>query len=142
MKRWMPTLKLGVVLAVVFGAGIVGLPRLANARRLYKLPYPGGTSYYVTSAGAYPPCRYGAVRCGLRDAGGQHDCGRPRRTVKYVREDSTVCGGSSAFGNSANYVVIDHGDGTQALYLHVQYLGALVNVGQKVAQGQPSPRAE
>jgi len=42
MKRWMPTLKLGVVLAVVFGAGIVGLHAWRTPRRLYKLPYPEG----------------------------------------------------------------------------------------------------
>lgn len=58
-------------------------------------------------------------------------------TVSMVKSDSNVGGFSIAFANDANYVVIDQGDGTQALYLHLMYRGALVQVGQSVQQGQP-----
>lgn len=37
----------------------------------------------------------------------------------------------------ANRVVIDHGDGTSALYMHLRENGALVKIGDKVTQGQP-----
>lgn len=58
-------------------------------------------------------------------------------TVTMVKSDSNVGGFNVAFAGDANYVVIDHGDGTQALYLHLMYHGALVQVGQPVQQGQP-----
>ena len=49
---------------------------------------------------------------------------------------ANVSGGcDSALGGHANYVVIDHGDGTSALYLHIDYQGALVQGGTLVAQG-------
>jgi hypothetical protein len=57
-------------------------------------------------------------------------------TVTFVRTDSNVGGCSSAFSKSANYVVIDHGDGTSALYLHLAESGVFVRPGDVVAQGQ------
>ena len=35
------------------------------------------------------------------------------------------------------YVLIDHGDGTSAVYLHLKYNGVLPNVGDNVSQNQP-----
>lgn len=58
-------------------------------------------------------------------------------TVSMVRENSNTGGYNIAYANDANYVVINQGDGTQALYLHLMYHGALVRVGQQVLQGQP-----
>ena len=57
--------------------------------------------------------------------------------VLMVREDSNSGGCSAAFSNDANYVVIDHGDGTSALYLHVAYNGVTVSAGDIVDQGDP-----
>ena len=54
-------------------------------------------------------------------------------TVSYVQTDKSACGGQE-LENKANYVVVDHGDGTSALYLHLQ--GVEVKQGQKVVQGQ------
>jgi len=34
-----------------------------------------------------------------------------------------------------NYVVVDHGDDTYAIYMHLKYKGALVNIGDYVQQG-------
>jgi murein DD-endopeptidase MepM/ murein hydrolase activator NlpD len=58
--------------------------------------------------------------------------------VRYVRDDSNAGGADvNLFGWSGNYVVIDHGDGTSGLYMHLMWHGALVRVGQQVQQGQP-----
>ncbi|MEM6295395.1 MAG: peptidoglycan DD-metalloendopeptidase family protein [Myxococcota bacterium] len=56
-------------------------------------------------------------------------------TVTMVREDSTVGGCSSDFGNAANYVVIDHGDGTGGLYLHFAPNSSPLSVGDPVRAG-------
>ncbi|TAK69080.1 MAG: M23 family metallopeptidase, partial [Dehalococcoidia bacterium] len=56
--------------------------------------------------------------------------------VTMIRMDSNVGGCSSAFSGSANYVVIDHGDGTSGLYLHLAQNGVFVKPGDMVWQGQ------
>jgi hypothetical protein len=53
--------------------------------------------------------------------------------VSHVQNGNTACGGWQ-LRNEANYVVIDHGDGTSALYLHLQSVA--VTPGQTVRQGQ------
>lgn len=57
--------------------------------------------------------------------------------VAMVREDSNQGGCSAFYSASSNYVVIDHGDGTAGLYLHLAYDSAQVAVGQEVRQGEP-----
>jgi murein DD-endopeptidase MepM/ murein hydrolase activator NlpD len=57
--------------------------------------------------------------------------------VAMVREDSNVGGCSSFYSASANYVVIDHGDGSSGLYMHLAYNSVEVEVGQTVRQGEP-----
>ncbi|MCL5947214.1 MAG: M23 family metallopeptidase, partial [Chloroflexi bacterium] len=62
-------------------------------------------------------------------------------TVTMVKDDSNIAGFNITYASDANYVVINHGDGTQALYLHIMKDGALVHVGEQVAQGQPIARS-
>ena len=57
--------------------------------------------------------------------------------VQMVYDGSNSGGCNVMFSSSSNYVVIDHGDGTSALYLHLAYASAQVQVGQIVDQGQP-----
>lgn len=64
-------------------------------------------------------------------------------TVIGARSDSTntSCRELSCW-KDANYVVIDHGDGTSALYLHLATGSVVVKVGQIVKQGAPLGRAD
>ena len=52
-------------------------------------------------------------------------------TVVEVVEDAASQG-----GGAGNYVVVDHGDGTYAYYLHSPKRGIYVSVGDEVEQGQ------
>lgn len=56
--------------------------------------------------------------------------------VRMVKSTSTSHGCSSAYANSANYVVLDFGDGTEALYLHLQAGTVAVKQGDRVKRGQ------
>ena len=64
-------------------------------------------------------------------------------TVIGARSDSTntSCRELSCW-KDANYVVIDHGDGTSALYLHLATGSVAVKVGQVVKQGAALGRAD
>ena len=56
--------------------------------------------------------------------------------VWEVKEDSlSGCADASCDGD-ANYVLLDHGDGTYTGYHHLAPMGALVEPGQKVCRGQ------
>lgn len=56
-------------------------------------------------------------------------------TVAMVRDDSDRGGCGSSFGDDGNYVVIDHGDGSAALYLHLAQDSSPVQEGQPVRAG-------
>jgi hypothetical protein len=56
-------------------------------------------------------------------------------TVSHVRMDSTAGGCSTAYINDANYVVVDHGDGTSIVYLHVLPNSSPLQIGEAVEVG-------
>jgi murein DD-endopeptidase MepM/ murein hydrolase activator NlpD len=58
-------------------------------------------------------------------------------TVLGVRSDSSVSCDNKLCWTEANYVVVDHGDGTAALYLHLAKGEVYVKRGESVGQGQP-----
>ncbi|MFV8753667.1 peptidoglycan DD-metalloendopeptidase family protein [Nannocystaceae bacterium ST9] len=61
-------------------------------------------------------------------------------TIVLIEMDSQVGGCSQTYANDANYVVIDHGDGTAGLYMHVEGnsspfgLGDFVEAGDTIAR--------
>jgi hypothetical protein len=56
--------------------------------------------------------------------------------VHRIREDSDSGCADASCADQANYVIIDHGDGTLASYYQLQLDGALVEVGDVVDRGQ------
>jgi hypothetical protein len=54
-----------------------------------------------------------------------------------VKESSDSGCATSDCADQANYVTVDHGDGTRAIYYHLQLNGALVNEGDRVGAGEP-----
>ncbi len=62
--------------------------------------------------------------------------------VVNLKEDSDQGGPDrSRFGNLANYVMIQHPDGTMGEYLHLQQNGSLVPLGLRVVRGQVIARS-
>ncbi len=55
--------------------------------------------------------------------------------VLHVKEDSDEGCSDASCTDMANYVTIDHGDGSFSEYGHLQHLGALVEVGDDVCAG-------
>lgn len=56
--------------------------------------------------------------------------------VWAVREDSDRGCNDPSCVDDANYIIIDHGDGTYSEYYHLRQMGAIVEVGERVCQGQ------
>jgi hypothetical protein len=58
-------------------------------------------------------------------------------TVRQVKQDSP----DNGEGSDHNHVMIEHEDGTVALYAHLKRNGVIVNTGDAVEAGQPIARA-
>ncbi len=105
---------------------------------LYALPYASGRSYRVLQG-------YGSrfSHTGLEEFA--IDLNMPVGTAVHAAragivarlEESHAKGcWEDGCGKFANFIVILHSDGTTGEYFHLQQHGALVNVGDSVAQGQ------
>jgi hypothetical protein len=107
----------------------------------YKLPWHAGVTMYLTQDCNDSCCNdhVGNDKYAWDFADGVFDVVAARGgTVTHVKIDSTTGCGSNTCQNYANYLVIDHGDGTQSTYLHLKgfSLDPSVTCGATVAQGQ------
>lgn len=109
------------------------LPFEASARHKLFQGYRGSFSHQAGSANEYA-----------------HDWNLAKNSIVLaaragvvvgVRQDSNVGGVADRFRNSANYVIIRHGDGTYGEYLHLKQNGALVKLGETVQAGQAIARS-
>ena len=67
---------------------------------------------------------------------GTRACAARDGTVVAFRQDSAVGAPREKYENAANYVVVQHDDGTFAEYLHLKQNGVAVSLGQKVKAGE------
>ena len=56
--------------------------------------------------------------------------------VRQVRKASSTGCANESCANQANFVIVDHGDGTLSEYYHLKHWGALVKRGQQICAGQ------
>lgn len=105
---------------------------------VYRLPYQRGFGFAVTQS-------YNGEFSHHGDSSYAVDFAMPEGTpivaaregvVVGVRADSTVGGPDRRYEDAANYVVIQHADGTFAEYLHLQPHGVRVGLGERVDRGQ------
>jgi len=111
---------------------------VARGPRIYKLPYPQGMTFTMcegnnqgethTGAGAYAWDFCMPLGTPVTASRGG--------TVRMIQQSFTEHGQGRAFADKNNYVVVDHGDGTSALYMHLMHDGVRVQVGQHVDTGQ------
>jgi murein DD-endopeptidase MepM/ murein hydrolase activator NlpD len=57
-------------------------------------------------------------------------------TIAAIKQDSDIGGNDESLADKANYVAIDHGDDTFAMYVHLKQCSVPVKIGDKVEQGQ------
>ena len=106
----------------------------------YELPYPKGKSYRImqTFGGKFshnrPSSKY-AIDFTI-PVGDTITAARSGR-VFFVKEDSKEQCRTRKCIDKANKVYIIHDDGTMAHYVHLDFEGALVEVGDWVETGQP-----
>ncbi len=104
----------------------------------YLLPWAGGEIQDVTQGEETSFTHNGGAAYAF-DIGMNYDTVVAARSgkVAFTRDDSNTGGCSPAFSGTENYVVIDHGDGTSSLYMHLANASVTVNPGDEIVQGAP-----
>lgn len=105
---------------------------------IYRLPYKLATKQMVSQGFNGKFSHYGdsqyAVDFNMKEGTGVH-AAREGIVVK-IESDSNRGGASRSFEKHANYVTIEHSDGTLATYSHLKQNGVVVKVSTKVERGQ------
>lgn len=108
----------------------------ARAEPPLYAPWPCGTSYTISqghNTGSHVDEGAWAWDIGI-PVGGEVSAPADG-VVRRVEMSSTTGGCSSSYANDANYVVLDFGDGTEALFLHLQANSSPFSEGDFVSQG-------
>ncbi|MBP9146782.1 MAG: M23 family metallopeptidase [Thermoanaerobaculia bacterium] len=113
-------------------------PWPSQASSPYVLPYASGEAYTMVQGNCSP----GTHAAGTRD-GYAYDFSMPIGTTVIAARGGVVAELEEGFedGNGvvsqANYVLVQHDDGTAAVYFHLTRNGVLVDPGRAVRQGDP-----
>ena len=105
---------------------------------LYRLPYKLGSKQRVSQGFNGKFTHYGMSRYAVdfdMKEGTEIYAAREGRVVK-TKDDSNIGGATRSFEKYANYIIIEHNDGTLATYAHLKQNGVVVKVGEQVKKGQ------
>jgi murein DD-endopeptidase MepM/ murein hydrolase activator NlpD len=104
---------------------------------IYALPYAAGESYPVSQGfhGSYSHTGGDAFAIDFKMDEGTHVHAARAGVVVGSRDDSAKGGPSKNFEWDANYILIQHDDGTLGHYVHLQKGGNRVKVGDVVKPG-------
>ncbi|MET0636318.1 MAG: M23 family metallopeptidase [Chitinophagaceae bacterium] len=104
---------------------------------VYDLPFSDGKAYYCVQGYFSMFTHHERAALDFRMKPGTTICAAREGVVVRVKEDGLRGGLRSKYRKEGNNIVIEHPDGSRAGYWHLQNNGALVNVGDSVAKGQP-----
>lgn len=105
---------------------------------IYRLPYKLGTKEMVSQGFNGKFSHYGqsqyAIDFNMKEGTGVY-AAREGVVVK-TKSDSNRGGASRSFEKHANYVTIEHSDGTLATYSHLKQNGVVIKVGDMAQRGE------
>jgi murein DD-endopeptidase MepM/ murein hydrolase activator NlpD len=106
----------------------------------YSLPFPKGKRYKIVQSfggkfSHYKTHSRYAIDIGTQ-IGDTITAARPG-TVVFVKEDSKEYCRSSKCADKGNKIIVVHGDGSLGHYVHLDFEGALVDVGERIEDSQP-----
>ncbi len=108
---------------------------------IYSLPYPKGKSYLMMQGYKSQLSHKGRLGLDFKMKKGSLIAAARNGVVVRVVEEFSKGGINKKYLRGANQVIIQHSDGSRAIYGHLQYNGALVNVGDTVQAGQVIAKA-
>jgi murein DD-endopeptidase MepM/ murein hydrolase activator NlpD len=104
---------------------------------IYELPYAAGGGFRVTQGynGTYSHTGPDQYAIDFKMPGGTPIHAARKGVVVKVKDDSDLGGPNRKYETCANYILIQHPDGTLANYAHLQKSGCRVKLGQEVRAG-------
>ncbi len=130
---------LGLPLAAAAAFSPLGrlIARAAAVQPVYHLPFPGGVVWFVIQGNntAFSHNGRAAWAWDFRMPTGSPIAAARGGTVSMIKQDQTDHCFDLSCPDWNNYIVVDHGDGSSAAYLHGVKDGARVRLGQRVEQG-------
>jgi murein DD-endopeptidase MepM/ murein hydrolase activator NlpD len=103
---------------------------------VYALPYEYNTSHLLIQGYFSRLSHKERVALDFKMKRGTKICAARDGIVVRVKEDGDKGGWNRKYRPYGNVIVIQHADGSRAGYWHLQYNGALVNIGDTVRKGQ------
>jgi murein DD-endopeptidase MepM/ murein hydrolase activator NlpD len=103
---------------------------------IYQLPFELGTKRRVVQAAYSKLSHKGEIALDFNVKIGTTICAARGGVVTAAYGGSNKGGVGNAYINDGNYVIIQHEDGSKAMYWHLQYNGVLVKEGDTVITGQ------
>ncbi len=103
---------------------------------IYRLPYPEGKSFLLVQGYNSSFSHKGRLALDFKMKKGSPIHAARGGIVTSVEEGFTKGGVSKKYYRKANAIIIRHEDGSNAMYAHLMYNGAAVNLGDTVLQGQ------
>lgn len=102
----------------------------------YLLPYQHGEKHKVTQGYNGDYSHQGKLALDFAMNRGTPITAARSGLVVQMKENSSQGGPSRRYLRDANYIIIYHDDGTFAEYAHLQYNGAVVEIGERVKAGE------
>ncbi|HTG45555.1 MAG TPA: M23 family metallopeptidase [Verrucomicrobiae bacterium] len=105
---------------------------------VYHLPYRPGEAFPVSQGfhGKYSHTGGDSYSIDFKMPEGTPVLAAREGVVVGVKDDSEIGGSDKKFEWDANYVLVQHSDGTLGHYVHLQKSGVRVKLGQTVAAGE------
>ncbi len=103
---------------------------------VYHLPYEKGSSHWIAQGSHSLFSHHDIFAVDIKMKQGTKILAARSGVVMYVKETYTEGGLAKKYASRGNGIRIQHDDGTYAHYWHLQFNGALVDVGDTVLQGQ------
>lgn len=108
----------------------------AQEARPYRLPWEEGTAWLVGQGGMSQGTHRGKWAYDVMMPEGTPVCAARAGRVAGVKQDTPDPPAGKPGTGRPNWIVIDHGDGTEAQYVHIKNGSARVKPGDRVEQGQ------
>ena len=103
---------------------------------VYILPYENGSAYRVIQGYYSNFTHRNRVALDFKMKPGTKIVAARDGVIVRAQENNNKGGWKTKFRQYANYLVIEHDDGTRAGYWHLQQNGIIGNIGDRVKQGQ------
>lgn len=108
---------------------------------VYALPYPEGKKYLMVQGYFTRFSHRNRTAIDFKMSEGTLITAARDGVVILTASNNNRGGWNRRYRTFANFIVIEHNDGTRAGYWHLQKGGVLVQVGDTVRQGQPIGRS-